>query len=181
MTWIVDDWRATLARDGRVALMPSRVQAQVCLGLAGLLAGLGVWAGFRGGWAYGRAGAGHRPRGRPSAYSRRLVRPRPLVVVTTSGIELRRRTVRWDEIDRIDATYRSTTDISIDLRAGTPACGSPGCTRTPNARTCCGSSTPSCTPGADRQLPASRVSALRTTAGSVVVHIGGRLALRKLP
>ena len=53
MTWIVDDWRAALARDGRVALMPSRFQAQVCLGLAGLLAGLGVWAGVRGGWSYG--------------------------------------------------------------------------------------------------------------------------------
>ena len=45
MTWIVDDWQSALARDGRVALMPSRFQAQVCLGLAGLLAGLGVWAG----------------------------------------------------------------------------------------------------------------------------------------
>ena len=27
--------------------------------------------------------------------------------------------MRWDEIDRIDPTYRSNTDISIDLRAGT--------------------------------------------------------------
>jgi hypothetical protein len=26
--------------------------------------------------------------------------------------------VRWEEIDRIDPTYRSNTDISIDLRAG---------------------------------------------------------------
>ena len=39
--------------------------------------------------------------------------------MTATGIELRRATVRWDEIDRIDATYRSATDISIDLRAGT--------------------------------------------------------------
>jgi hypothetical protein len=31
------------------------------------------------------------------------------------------------------------------------------------------------------QAPESRFSALRTTAGSVVVHIGGRLALRKPP
>ena len=118
MTWIVDDWRAALALDGRVALMPSRVQAQVCLGLAGLLAGLGVWAGFRGGWAYGlpvlavAVGVG-------VVYTRRLVRPRPLVVVTTSGIELRRHTVRWGEIDRIDPTHRSATDISIDLTEGT--------------------------------------------------------------
>ena len=118
MTWIVDDWRAALARDGRVALMPSRVQAQACLGLAGLLAGLGVWAGFRGGWAYGLPVLAI-ALGVAVAYTRRLVRPRPLVVVTTSGIELRRHTVRWDEIDRIDPTYRSTTDISIDLRAGT--------------------------------------------------------------
>ena len=118
MTWIVDDWQSALARDGRVALMPSRFQAQVCLGLAGLLAGLGVWAGFRGGWSYGvpilliAVGVG-------VVYARRLVRPRPLVVVTATGIELRRATARWDEIDRIDATYRSATDISIDLRAGT--------------------------------------------------------------
>ena len=118
MTWIVDDWRAALARDGRVALMPSRFQAQVCLGLAGLLAGLGVWAGLRGGWAYGLPVLAIAV-GVAVAYTRRLVRPRPLLVVTTSGIELRRQTVRWDEIDRIDPTYRSNTDISIDLRAGT--------------------------------------------------------------
>ena len=118
MTWIVDDWRAALARDGRVALMPSRFQAQVCLGLAGLLAGLGVWAGLRAGWAYGLPVLAVAV-GVAAAYARRLVRPRPLVVVTTSGIELRRHTVRWDEIDRIDPTYRSSTDISIDLRAGT--------------------------------------------------------------
>ena len=118
MTWIVDDRQSALARDGRVALMPSRFQAQVCLGLAGLLAGLGVWAGVRGGWSYGvpilliAVGVG-------VVYARRLVRPRPLVVVTATGIELRRATARWDEIDRIDATYRSATDISIDLRVGT--------------------------------------------------------------
>ena len=118
MTWIVDDWRAALARDGRVALMPSRFQAQVCLGLAGLLAGLGVWAGLRGGWAYGLPVLAIAA-GVAAAYTLRLVHPRPLLVVTTSGIELRRQTVRWDEIDRIDPTYRSNTDISIDLRAGT--------------------------------------------------------------
>ena len=117
MTWIVDDWRADLDRDGRVSLMPSRSQAWVRLGLAGLLAGLGVWAGVSAAWSYGlpvlviAAGVA-------VAYARQLLRPRPLVVVTTSGIELRRRTVRWDEIDRIDPTYRSSTDISIGLRAG---------------------------------------------------------------
>ena len=118
MTWIVDDWRAALTRDGRVALMPSRVQAQVCLGLAGLLAGLGVWAGVRGGWAYGApvllVGAGV-----AVVFARRLGRPQPLVVVTAAGLELRRGTVRWDEIDRIEATYRSSTDISVGLRTGT--------------------------------------------------------------
>jgi hypothetical protein len=117
MTWIVDDWRGTLARDGRVALMPSRIQAQVCLGLAGLLAALGVWAGVRGGWAYGVPvfvlGAGV-----AVVFARRLARPRPLIVVTASGLELRRGTARWDEIDRIEATYRSSTDITVDLRAG---------------------------------------------------------------
>jgi hypothetical protein len=117
VTWIVDDWRAALARDGRVALMPSRSPEWVRLGLAGLLAVLGVWAGVRGGWAYGlpilavAAGVA-------VPQVRRLRRPRPLVVVTTSGIELKRHRVRWDEIDRIDPTYRSSTDISIDLRTG---------------------------------------------------------------
>jgi hypothetical protein len=117
VTWIVDDWRAALARDGQVPLMPSRFQAQVCLGLAGLLAALGVWAGFRGGWSYGvplvAVGVGV-----AVPYALRLLRPRPLVVVTATGIELKRHAVRWDEIDRIDPTYRSTTDISIDLRSG---------------------------------------------------------------
>ena len=118
MTWIVDDWRATLARDGRVALMPSRRQARLCLGLSGVLGLLGVWAGLRGGWLFGAvvvviAAAV------AVLYTLRLVRPRPLVVVTTSGIELRRQHVRWDEIDRIDATYRSATDISIDLTTPT--------------------------------------------------------------
>ena len=117
MTWIVDEWRAALARDGRVALMPSRVQAQVCLGLAGLLAVLGVWAGFRGGWSYGLPLLAVAV-GVAVPYALRLRHPRPLVVVTTSGIELRRDRVRWDEIDRIDPTYRSSTDISIDLRTG---------------------------------------------------------------
>ena len=117
MTWIVDEWRAVLARDGRVALMPSRFQAQVCLGLAGLLAVLGVWAGFRGGWSYGLPILAIAV-GVAVPYALRLRRPRPLVVVTTSGIELRRDRVRWDEIDRIDPTYQSNTDISIDLRSG---------------------------------------------------------------
>ena len=98
--------------------MPSRLQAQVCLGLTGLLAALGVWAGLRGGWAYGVPVLAVAV-GVAVVYARRLGRPRPLVVVTTSGIELRRDTVGWEEIDRIDATYRSSTDISIDLRTGT--------------------------------------------------------------
>ena len=85
MTWIVDEWRAALARDGRVALMPSRFQAQVCLGLAGLLAVLGVWAGFRGGWSYGLPILAIAV-GVAVPYALRLRRPRPLVVVTTSGI-----------------------------------------------------------------------------------------------
>ncbi|MET1060462.1 MAG: hypothetical protein ABWX84_12745 [Nocardioides sp.] len=122
MTWIVDDWRAALTRDGRVALMPSRRQARVCLGLAALLAVLGVWAGIRGGWLYGAVVVGLAA-GVAVVYTLRLARPRPLVVVTASGIELRRHQVRWDEIDRIDATYRSSTDISIDLK--TPVGASP--------------------------------------------------------
>ena len=117
MTWIVDDWRAAVARDGRVALMPSRRQAHLGVLLAVLLAGLGGWAGIRAGWPYGvtvlaMAAAV------AVVFTLRLLRPRPLVVVTTSGVALRRHRARWDEIDRIDATYRSSTDISIHLRSG---------------------------------------------------------------